>query len=195
MEIQEFGDSAISQARDDPVSRPVRSHNIYGPARRIHRQYRSIRKSRIGDVMGQMDSRAANGKPSPRGTAPTRKQRHPARQDGTLCRRKESLAGRPNPKWIHLGSEELGAIQDPRVGGICPSSIRGEGSRSITDLPAGFSRESTDLHAVGCSARARSGALVVAKAAARGSFAVTGATGKLDGQALAHEVGSIFASH
>jgi hypothetical protein len=60
----------------------------------------------------------------------------------------------------------------------------------LTDLPARFIRKSTDLHAVGSSAGARRGALMVTKCAC---FAVTGATGELDGEALAHEVGSIFA--
>jgi hypothetical protein len=67
--------------------------------------------------------------------------------------------------------------------------IHGEGSR-VTDLPAGIARESRDLHAVSSATRAGSGALAVVPEV--GPLAVTGAARELDGEALAHEVGSIF---
>lgn len=64
-----------------------------------------------------------------------------------------------------------------------------------TDLPTGIAWESRNLHAVGGSTRPRRRALLVAEAAARagGTLPVSGPAGELDGQALSHEIGSIFA--
>jgi hypothetical protein len=63
-------------------------------------------------------------------------------------------------------------------------------ARALTDLPAGIIGESSDLHAMGSAARARSTAAFVTVSAAL--LTVTGATGELDREALAHEVGSIL---
>lgn len=58
-----------------------------------------------------------------------------------------------------------------------------------TDLPTGFAGKPGDGHPVDCTSRSRGSALVVCKAAA---FApVSGSSGKLDGQAFSHEIGSV----
>ena len=70
--------------------------------------------------------------------------------------------------------------------------IRGRGSGRVTDLPARIIGKSTDLHAMRSAAGPRGvGALVIKSA----SFTVAGASGKLNCQALAHEVGSVFFEH
>lgn len=59
----------------------------------------------------------------------------------------------------------------------------------LTDLPAGFIWESSNLHAVRSASRAGSSALVGAE---RARISIARPSGELDRQALAHEVGSIF---
>lgn len=67
--------------------------------------------------------------------------------------------------------------------------IRVKGSGGETDLPACIIGKSSDLHAMrGATRPGRAGALVVEGA----SLTVAGAAGKLDSQALAHEIRSIF---
>jgi len=69
--------------------------------------------------------------------------------------------------------------------------IRGKGSGGETDLPAGIIGKSSDLHSVRSSTRPGChGALVIEGA----GFAVSGTASKLDGQAFAHEIRSIFES-
>ena len=57
-----------------------------------------------------------------------------------------------------------------------------------TDLPTGIVWEPRNRHAVRSSPGPWRGALLVAKA----GLAVSSPTGKLDGEALPHEVGSVF---
>ena len=61
-------------------------------------------------------------------------------------------------------------------------------ARALTDLPAGIIGKSSDLHAMGGAARARGTAFVVVST----WLTVAGTAGKLDCEALAHEVGSIL---
>lgn len=60
--------------------------------------------------------------------------------------------------------------------------------RNLTDLPASVVGQSRDLHAIGCSARAGSGALV----SATKGFPLTVSAGELNGEAFSHEVGSVL---
>jgi hypothetical protein len=56
----------------------------------------------------------------------------------------------------------------------------------ITDLPAGLTWKSRDLHAVRCTSGTRSSTFISSK-----SIAIASSTSELNGQALAHEVRTV----
>jgi len=77
--------------------------------------------------------------------------------------------------------------------GNSPTDSRKREAKELTDLPAGLIRKPADLHAVRSATGPWRGVpLRIIATAAAALLTMTIASGKLDCQALAHEVGSIF---
>lgn len=75
-----------------------------------------------------------------------------------------------------------------RLGGRCPwSPVMTSGKRE-TDLPTGFARKPGNLHPMNGSSRSRRSTLMGWKA----SLPVSGSTGKLNSEALSHEIRSVY---
>lgn len=93
-----------------------------------------------------------------------------------------------NPQDVHSNQKGPCIIQRHRGGEKWDIPCIRQEQTGRTDLPTGITWETTDLHAMLGASRARGGALVVAKAA----FTVSRSARKLNGQTLAHELGSIL---
>ena len=71
--------------------------------------------------------------------------------------------------------------------------VRGKRSgREFTDLPTGVTRKPSDLHAMRRTTRAWGVVALVAGERVIAAITAARPAGKLDGQSLTHELGSIF---